>query len=112
MTLSVSEAQRQGGSKGKSERSLFGRTLNTKDKKIRESRSITKAKKKLESKEKKRDKEYAEFVKSSRKRAVKIQSPEVQARMIENRKQADINYKTKRKESAVNSKKAGRKYKR
>jgi len=49
-------------------------------------------------------------VKDSRKRAVKIQSPEVQARMLENRKEADLKYKEKIKKRNKSSKKTARKY--
>jgi hypothetical protein len=42
---------------------------------------------------------------------VKIQSPEVQSRMLENRKEANLKYKEKSKRVSKSSKKAGRKYK-
>jgi hypothetical protein len=50
-------------------------------------------------------------VKKSRKHALEIQSPEVKARMLENRKEADLKYKEKKKNRAESSRKTGRKYK-
>jgi hypothetical protein len=84
--------------------------LNTKQKKVREPRSVVRAKKKQEANENKLNKEYNEYVKESRKRAVKIQSPEVQERMVQNRKDADQRYKVKRKKAAETGRKTGKKY--
>ena len=55
-------------------------------------------------------KEQKAYVKETRKRAVKIQSPEVQARMIENRKESDLRYREKVKKLKKNSGKTARKY--
>ncbi|MBS1231845.1 MAG: hypothetical protein H6R35_683 [Bacteroidetes bacterium] len=110
MTASVCEAQRYKRSTGNPERILFGKSLNTKNVKYRESRAVVRAKKKQEANHRRQDKEYKAFVKENRKRAVKIQSPEVQARMLENRKEADLKYKEKDKRVSKSSKKAGRKY--
>ena len=111
MTVSVCEAQRNKRSTRNPERILFGKSLNTKNVKYRESRAVVRAKKKQEANQRRQDKEYDAFVKETRKRAVKIQSPEVQARMLENRKEADLKYKEKNKRVSKSSKKAGRKYK-
>jgi len=111
MTASVCEAQRYKRSTGNPERILFGKSLNTKNVKYRESGAVVRAKKKQEANQRRLDKEYKAFVKDGRKRAVKIQSPEVQARMLENRKEADLKYKEKNKRVSKSSKKAGRKYK-
>jgi hypothetical protein len=115
LTLSVMvpvcEAQRYKKSLRNPERYLFGKSLNNKNTKVRESPSIVRAKKKQTANQKKNKKEYDEFVKDSRKRAVKIQSPDVQARMAENKKESDLKYKEKRKKMAENSRKTGRKYK-
>ena len=107
----VCEAQRYKKSLRNPERYLFGKSLNNKNTKVRESPSIVKAKKKQAANQEKNKKEYDEFVKDSRKRAVKIQSPDVQARMAENKKESDLKYKEKRKKMAENSRKTGRKYK-
>jgi hypothetical protein len=106
----VCEAQKYKRSIRNPERELFGKSLNTKNVKYREAPSIVRAKKKQAANEKKLDKEYNEYVKNSRKRAVKIQSPEVKARMLENRKESDLKYKEKKKNRTKSSKKAGRKY--
>ncbi len=104
------EAQKYKRSIRNPERELFGKSLNTKTVKYKESPSIVRAKKKQAANEKKLDKEYDAYVKKSRKRAVEIQSPEVKARMLENRKEADLKYKEKKKNRTESSKKTGRKY--
>lgn len=108
--VSVCEAQSYKRSIRNPERELFGRSLNNKSVKYRESPSVVRAKKKQAAKEKKLKKDYNTHVKKSRKHAIEIQSPEVQARMVENRKDADSKYKEKKKIRTSNSKKAGRKY--
>jgi hypothetical protein len=108
--VSVCEAQKYKRSIRNPERELFGKSLNTKTAKYREAPSIVRAKKKQAANEKKLDKEYDAYVKKSRKRAVEIQSPEVKARMLENRKESDLKYKEKKKNRTESSKKTGRKY--
>ena len=110
-SVSVCEAQRYKRSIRNPERYLFDKSLNTKTVKYRESPSIVRAKRKQAANEKKLDREYKAYVKKSRKHAVEIQSPEVKARMLENRKEADLKYKEKKKNRAENSRKTGRKYK-
>lgn len=73
--------------------------------------SAKKAKKKQEAKDKKMKSDYQDFVKYNQKRSIQIQTPEVQARMKQNIKDADSNYKTKKKNNAARTKKAGKKYK-
>lgn len=111
LAISTCQAQGSGRRAKNSEKALFGKTLNTKQKKIREPRGVAGAKKKQEANERKLKKEYSEYVKESRKRAVKIQSPEVQERMARNRKDADQRYKAKRKKATETARKTGRKYK-
>jgi hypothetical protein len=108
--VSVCEAQKYKRSIRNPERELFGKSLNTKTAKYREAPSIVRAKKKQAANEKKLDKEYNAYVKKSRKRSVEIQSPEVKARMLENRKESDLKYKEKKKNRTESSKKTGRKY--
>jgi hypothetical protein len=105
------EAQRSRRGAGNPERVLFGKSLNTKNVKYRESRAVTKAKRKQEANKRRQDKEYYAYVKEGRKRAVKIQSPEVQERMLANRKEANLKYKEKSKRVSKSSRQAGRKYK-
>jgi len=109
-TVSLCEAQRYKRSVRNPERELFKKSLNNKTVKYRESPSIVRAKKKQAANEKKLDKEYEAYVKESRKRSVEIQSPEVKARMLENRKEADSKYKEKKKNRTERSKKIARKY--
>jgi hypothetical protein len=78
--------------------------------KIKEPRTVEKAKKKQAAREKQLKQDYAEFVKNNRKRSIEMQTPEVQARMTQNIKDADANYKAKKKRIASGSKKAGKKY--
>jgi len=77
---------------------------------IKEPRSATKAIRKQKAEEKKRDKEYKAQLKADRKRHLEIQSPEVRERILQNRKNSDINYKAKKKAIGSNNKKAARKY--
>lgn len=96
----------------RAERGLFKkRSVKTREIKVKEPRVVTKAKKKQESKEKKQKKEYAKSVKQSQKRAYEIQTPDVQARMRQNKKDAAVRDKVKRKNVRSSSRKAGRKYK-
>lgn len=111
LVVSAGEAQRPGNRTGNQDKRLFGKSLNTRQTKVSEPKSVIKAKKKQEANAKKSDKEYDQYVKDSRKRSVKIQSPEVQDRMIQNRKDADKHYKVKRRKTTENSRNVGRKYK-
>ena len=109
-TISVCDAQRYKRSIRNPERELFGKSLNTKRVKYRESPSVVRAKKKQAANQEKLKKEYAEYVKNERKRAVDIQSPEVRERMTANRKESDLKYKERKKKRNADSKKAGRKF--
>jgi hypothetical protein len=111
LTISVCEGQKYKRSMRNPEREIFQKSLNNKSVKYKEAPSIVRAKKKQAKNEKKLDKEYEAYVKNQKKRALKIQSPEVQARMINNRKEADSKYKEKKKRNKQNEKKAGNKYK-
>jgi hypothetical protein len=94
------------------EKGLFGKTgCRSKKAKLKEPRSVLKAKRQQEKKEKILKKEYAQSVERSRKRSYEIQSPEVQARMKQNQKDTTIRGKEKKKNVKAASKKAGKKYK-
>jgi hypothetical protein len=112
ITFSVSacEAQKYKKSINNPERELFGKSLNRKSVKYRESPSVARAKKKQAANEKKLDKEYEAYVKDQRKRAMKIQSPEVQTRMKNNRKESEAKYKEKKKKNRQTTKKNAKKY--
>jgi hypothetical protein len=111
IAFSFCEAQRYKRSIRNPERYLFGKSLNTKNVKYREAPSIVKAKKKQAANRKKEKENYADAVKENRKRALKIQSPEVKERMLDNRKKSDLNYKEKKKKMEKSSKRTGKKYK-
>ncbi len=93
------------------EKALFGKAINTRQKKVREPRAVVRAKRKQERNEAKLKKEYNKFVEDSRKRAFSIQSAEVKERMKQDRKAIRARDKEKRKKEKAASKKAGRKYK-
>ena len=94
------------------EKGLFGKSLGKKKVvKVKEPRKVTKAKKKQEAKDKKLKKDSAKAVKRSQKRTIEIQTPEVQERMKQNRKNSDIRDKEKKKKVSAGTKKAGKKYK-
>lgn len=96
----------------KAEKGLFGKSLNKKKQvKVKEPRSVLKAKKKQEANERKLKKEYAASIKRSRKRTIDIQTPEVQARMKQNQIDTKERDKAKKKKIRKSSKKAGKKYK-
>lgn len=109
--VSACEAQRYKRSIRNPERQLFGKSLNTKNVKYREAPSIVRAKRKQAANQEKLKKEYNAAVKENRKHAMKIQSPEVKTRMLDNRKEADSRYKEKKKNMNNNSRRAGKKYK-
>jgi hypothetical protein len=96
----------------KAEKGLFGKSLgNKKEVKIKEPRTVLKAKKKQEAKEKKLKDNYEKSVKKSQKRTIEIQTPEVQERMKQNQKDSASRDKAKKKKVKTSTKKAGRKYK-
>lgn len=92
------------------EKGLFGKSLNKKNTKVRESPAVRKAKKKQADNKKKLKKEHAELVKKNRERSLEIQTPEVRERMLENRKEADLKSIERRKQIKANSRGAARKY--
>lgn len=114
LSLAVGSTHAQAFKKNTSrkvERQLFGRTSGKKKVvKIREPRSVVKAKKKQANKEKKLKREYAKSVKRSQKRSVEIQTPEVQARMKQDKKDTAARNKAKKKKVKEGNKKAARKY--
>ncbi|MCU0473806.1 MAG: hypothetical protein MUC93_10645 [Bacteroidales bacterium] len=77
---------------------------------IKGPKSIEKAKKKQEANDRKLRNDYKKFVKSNQKRSIQIQTPEIQKRMKQNIKNANSSYKAKKKNSAIRTKEAGRKY--
>jgi hypothetical protein len=96
----------------KTEKRLFGKSLsNKKEIKVREPRSVLKAKKKQEANKRKLKSDYEKSVKRSKKRTLEIQTLEVQSRMKQNQKNSATRDKAKKKKVKTNSKKAEKKYK-
>jgi hypothetical protein len=96
----------------KAEKGLFGKSLSKKKQvKVKEPKSVLKAKKEQEANERKLKKDYAASIKRSRKRTIEIQTPEVQARMKQNQIDTKERDKAKKKKIKESSKKAGKKYK-
>ena len=94
------------------EKRLFGKTLGKKkEAKIKEPRSVVKSKKKQEANDRKLKKDYDKSIRRSQKRTLDIQTPEVQARMKQNKKTSSTRDKEKRKKDRKSTKKAEGKYK-
>jgi hypothetical protein len=110
VVVNLCDAQQYKRSIRNPERQLFGKSLNNKTVKYRESKEVVRAKKKQAANQKRLDKEYYAYVKKQRKHNVDIQSPEVKTRMIENRKDTDQKFRDKKKNMKEKSRKAGRKY--
>jgi len=115
LTVIVSSANSQIFRKNasrKAEKDLFGTSLSKKKApKVKEPRSVTRAKKKQEAKKRKLDKDYAKFIKKSQKRTIDIQTPEVQERMKQDKKDTAARDKEKKKKIRSGTRKAGKKYK-
>jgi len=92
------------------EKALFGKSIGTKQVKVKEPRKVAKAKRKQEAKDKKLKKEYQKSVRKSRKRTVDIQSPDVQKRMKQDKKNISEREKAKKKNKKTGTKKARKKY--
>jgi hypothetical protein len=97
----------------KAERSLFRKNSVKgikKEAKVREPRKVTKAKREQEERQAKIKKDYARAVEDKKKRVVEIQSPEVQERMKQNKKNTDLSYRERKKNKASATRKGRRKY--
>jgi len=94
------------------EKQLFGKTLGKKKEvKVKEPRSVIKAKSKQEANDRRLQKEYEKNVKRSQKRTIDIQSPEVQTRMKQNKKDYTKRDKEQKKKVRASTRRAGEKYK-
>lgn len=78
--------------------------------KIKKPVSAQKAQKQAEAKDKQRRKDSDRYIEENRKRSIEIQTPEVQARMKQNVKDANAQYKAKKKNNSTRTRKAGKKY--
>ncbi len=94
------------------EKELFGKTRGiTKEAKIREPKSVVKAKRKQETNDRRLKRKYEKSVKQSQKRTFDIQSPDVKARMKQNKKDYSKRDREKKKKIRSGTKRAGEKYK-
>lgn len=112
LTVSISGSEVAGaGPLKRFEQKLFGKSVNSrKEPKVRESPKVAKAKKAQAKSEAKIKKDYEKYIKASHKRSIEIQSPEVQERMKQNKKQTIVNNKERKKAVRAATKKAGKKY--
>jgi hypothetical protein len=93
------------------EKQLFGKPHGSrKEAKVKEPRKVLKAKKKQEANDRRLEKAYNKSVKQSQKRTVDIQTPEVKARMKQNKKDYTRRDKVKKKKIRAASKEAAGKY--
>jgi preprotein translocase subunit SecF len=90
---------------------IFHKNGSRNEAKVKEPRTVLKAEKKQEAKDRKLKKDSERSVKMSQKRTIKIQTPEVQARMKQNQKDSAVRDKVKKKKVKTSNKKAGKKYK-
>jgi hypothetical protein len=77
---------------------------------VKKPQSAKKAQKKQDVKKRKQKEDSKKAVKEFQKHALEIQSPEVRERMKQNKKDADANYKAKKKASAARTKRGAKKY--
>lgn len=93
------------------EKQMFGKThMNKKAAKVKEPGSVRRTKRKQERNQRKLDKQYDKSIKQSQRRTIDIQSPEVQARMKQNKKDLTVRDKEKKKKVRNSAKRAGKKY--
>lgn len=94
------------------EKALFGKTVGRKkEAKVKEPRSILRAKRKQEANDQRLKRNYDKSVKRSQKRTIDIQTPEVQERMKQNKKDNFIRDREKKKNIEAGTKGAAKKYK-
>jgi hypothetical protein len=109
-TLTDAQSFRKSPGPKKGNHALKRSPARNKQVKVREPKVVEAAKKKQEVDEKKRKRDYKKYVKENRARSLEIQSPEVRERMKQNRKNADLKYKNKKKLITARSKSAAKKY--
>jgi hypothetical protein len=94
------------------EKALFGKTAGRKrETKVKEPRSVLRAKRKQEANNRRLKRNYDKSVKRSQKRTIDIQTPEVQERMKQNKKDISIRDREKKKNIETGTKGAAKKYK-
>jgi hypothetical protein len=93
------------------EKKLFGKThMNRKEAKVKEPRTVLRAKRKQEANDRKLQKQYDKSIVKSQKRTIDIQTPEVQARMKQNKKEITARDRKNKKKVRGGSKGAEKKY--
>ena len=93
------------------EKELFGKTsVNKKEAKVKEPRSVVRSKKKQEANTRRLNKNIEKSVRRSQKRTIDIQTSEVQARMKQNKKDNTARDKEKKKKVKASTKRAWKKY--
>jgi|WetSurMetagenome_2_1015567.scaffolds.fasta_scaffold607384_1 hypothetical protein len=93
------------------EKSMFKKTsIGKKEKKVKEPRKVQKARLDQEKKQKQIKKDYAKSVEQNRKRSYDIQTPQVKARMNQDRKDIAARDKAKKRNMKDGSRKAAKKY--
>ncbi|MBA4322586.1 MAG: hypothetical protein C0408_07185 [Odoribacter sp.] len=113
VVTSVCDAQATGG-KGRNNqgKGIFGIFSGKKSgSKIKAPKKMSKVIKEQEKKDKKLKEDYAKSIVESQKRTIKIQTPDVQERMKQNKKDIEARDKAKKKKSSLSGRKTGKKYK-
>jgi hypothetical protein len=113
MGISVCEAQTSADRAPKpAGKGLFGLFSGKKSSgKIKVPKKASQVKKEQEKKKKKENKDYAKSVKESQKRTIKIQTPDVQDRMKQNKQDITTREKSRKIKTSAATRKAGSKYK-
>lgn len=94
------------------EKALFAKTSGrNKGAKVKEPRTVLRSKRKQEANDRRLQRNYDRAVKRSQKRTIDIQTPEVQARMKQDKKDNFIRDRKKKKNIATGTKGAEKKYK-
>jgi hypothetical protein len=87
------------------EKALFGKTAGRKrEAKVKEPRSVLRSKRKQEANDRRLQRKYEKSVRRSQKRTVDIQTPEVQARMKQDKKNYTIRDRKKRRKDEAGMK--------
>ena len=85
--------------------------VSTTSTKVKEPKAVVRAKKEQEKKQKKLKRDYDKSIEDGKKRQVEIQSPDVQARMKQNKKDDALRDKNRKKSVKLGTRDARKKYK-
>ncbi len=111
--ISVCQGQSRGDRAPKPQKKgIFGLFSGKKSgSKVGKPKSVKQIQREQAMKKKKADEEYAKSIKESQKRTIKIQTPDVQARMKQNQKEVASREKAKKKKTTTATRKGAKKYK-